>query len=189
MTTARTILREKKKRDIRTAKAGNANNAIGVLTPGCEIFILTFGQFSLLDAISTILDQTGPADVAISTWTAATADLQRSAAILKRGGIRSLRMIVDRSFLTRQPDYCATMRALFGDESIRTARLHSKFATITNDDWTIAIRTSMNLNENPRLENLEISDDPDPIRPVAIGGGAVSAVLSDGSSPSKILIC
>ena len=51
------------------------------------------------------------------------------------------------------------MRKLFGDDCIRTLRTHAKFAVITNDQWNLAIRTSMNLNENPRLENIEISDD------------------------------
>jgi hypothetical protein len=51
------------------------------------------------------------------------------------------------------------MRELFGDASVRTMRSHAKFIAIRNDRWSIAVRTSMNLNENPRLENIEISDD------------------------------
>ena len=74
--------------------------------------------------------------------------------------ILSLRFIVERSFLTRQPAYCERMRELFGDGSIRTCRTHAKFMTVKNSKWNCAIRTSMNLNENPRLENIEISDDP-----------------------------
>jgi len=148
-----------RKREIRIAKAGNARAAIGPLSPGAEVYILTFGQFSLMDAVVEILRQTGPADVVISTWTAANADLARTAESVRNADIRTLRWIVDRSFLTRQPAYCAAMREMFGDESIRTTRSHAKFVTIQNDDWQIAIRTSMNLNENPRLENIEISDD------------------------------
>ena len=53
------------------------------------------------------------------------------------------------------------MREFFGDDCIRTCRSHAKFATITNARWNLAVRTSMNLNHNPRLENMEISDDPD----------------------------
>jgi hypothetical protein len=30
---------------------------------------------------------------------------------------------------------------------------------IRNDHWDIVVRTSMNLNENPRLENIEISEN------------------------------
>lgn len=67
---ARTLRREKRARSIRVAKQGRARDAIGALTPGCEIYILTFGQFSLIHALTAILEQTGPADVNVSTWTA-----------------------------------------------------------------------------------------------------------------------
>ena len=155
MTEAKTIKRTPRKRSVRAARTGNARDAIGTLEPGCEIYCLTYGQFSLIDALVALLEQTGPADVVLATWTAAQADLRRAATLMQQdsGQIRSLRMIVDRSFLTRQPEYCATMRELFGDAAIRTARSHAKFMAIRNDRWNLAVRTSMNLNENPRLEN------------------------------------
>lgn len=159
MPAAQSHRREPKTRDVRGAKTGSAREAIGVLAPGSEVYILTFGQFSLMDAIVAVLDQTGPADVTISTWTAANADLSKTAQLVERATIRRLRMIVDRSFVTRQPGYCAHMRKLFGDECIRTARTHAKFVAVRNERWGVAIRTSMNLNENPRLENIEISVD------------------------------
>lgn len=158
--TARAHHRPPVRRVIRTAKEGSARDAIGALTPGCEILVLTYGQFSLIDGIVALLRQTGPADVILSTWTAGDTDLTTAAALLESSEIRSLRMIVDRSFLTRQPGYCAKMRQLFGDECIRTMRSHAKFAVIRNEQWTLAVRTSMNLNTNPRLEQMEISDDP-----------------------------
>lgn len=150
-----------RRRVIRPAKIGTAATAIGELTPGCEIFVLTYGQFSLIDALTAILKQTGPAHITLATWSAADADLRRAKALLASAAILSMRFIVDRSFATRHPSYCASMREFFGDECIRTTRSHAKFATITNDRWNLAIRTSMNLNHNPRLENLEISDDAD----------------------------
>lgn len=160
-TKARTHRRESPaNRQIRTAKLGNARDAIGTLTPGCEILCLTYGQFSLIDALVAILEQTGPADVTLSTWTAADADLTTAARLMEAASITTMRMVVDRSFLTRQPDYCARMRELFGDDCIRTMRSHAKWAVIRNAEWSIAIRTSMNLNTNPRLETIEISDDP-----------------------------
>ena len=55
--------------------------------------------------------------------------------------------------------YLAELVRLFGDDAIRTTRTHAKFAVITNDEWAVAVRTSMNLNENPRLESIEVSDD------------------------------
>ena len=149
-----------RRRTIRLSKQSTALEAIGALEPGCELFILTFGQFSLIDALCTVLEQTGPAHVTLATWTAADADLRQSAELLRTAKISSMRFLVDRSFLTRHPAYCATMRDLFGDKCIRTARTHAKWALISNDSWKIVFRTSMNLNHNPRLENLEISDDP-----------------------------
>jgi len=149
-----------RRRVIRLAKTVSATTAIGTLTPGCEIFALTFGQFSLIDAICAILEQTGPASITLSTWTAADADLRRAERLLRSADILSMRYIVDRSFATRMPHYCRAMRELFGDDCIRTTRSHAKWAVISNETWNLAIRTSMNMNHNPRLENIEISDDP-----------------------------
>ena len=157
---AQTYKSAPRRRTVRLSKQSTALEAIGTLKPGCELFILTFGQFSLIDALCTVIDQTGPAHVTLATWTAADADLRQSAELLRTAAISSMRFLVDRSFLTRHPAYCATMRELFGDKCIRTTRTHAKWALISNDHWKIVFRTSMNLNSNPRLENLEISDDP-----------------------------
>lgn len=151
--------RSPRRRTIRTAKVGTARQAIGDLVHGHEVFILTFGQFSLIDALVAILDQTGPATVDLSTWTAAAADLRTAGELMKSAAITRLRFVVDRSFINRQPAYVATMRELFGDGCIRTFRSHAKFAVIRNAQWNIVVRTSMNLNDNPRLEDIEISDD------------------------------
>lgn len=148
-------------RSPKLVRTANARQAIGELEHGGRVYILTFGQFSLMDAILEVLRQTGPADVVIATWTAANADLRATAEAVKNSQIRSMRWIVDRSFVSRQPKYCATMRELFGDDCIRTARSHCKFVLIENDAWKVVIQTSMNLNHNARLENIEISDDPE----------------------------
>ena len=151
--------RRQSKRGIRAEKTASASVAIGKLEKGQDVYILTFGQFSLIDALIAILHQTGPADVIISTWTAAHAHLEKTAELMMDENIRSLRMIVDRSFKTRQPEYFAHMIERFGADSIRETVTHAKFMTVRNDEWDIVVRTSMNLNENPRLENIEISED------------------------------
>ena len=38
-------------------------------------------------------------------------------------------------------------------------RTHAKFGLIGAGDWRISIRTSMNLNPNPRCEQFELDDD------------------------------
>jgi hypothetical protein len=147
-------------RDIRLAKSLTAAEAIGELKPQQDIYILTFGQFSLVDALVHVLSQTGPANVDLSTWTAADAHLEKTKAMMDSAEILRYRMIVDRSFESRQPEYVYHMRKLFGMECIRAVRTHAKFFVVSNDNWKVVARTSMNLNENPRLENIEISTDP-----------------------------
>lgn len=144
----------------RAAKTGAARDALGTLEPGCEVLVLWAGQFSLIDALCAIVEQTGPADVSIATWTAAAADLTRAAGLLEQSAIRSMRWVVDRSFESRQPAFVRQMRQMFGDSSIRVTATHAKFFTVSNDRWRLACRTSANLNQQVRLETLEVSDDP-----------------------------
>lgn len=149
------------KRQLRHALAiKDAAEAIGKIERGMEVFVLTGGQFSLLDVVVAILDQVGPSDITLSTWTAAGADLSFAYGLMRDGRIRSLRFIVDFSFPSRQPAYCAALRQTFGDACVRTTKSHAKFTVISNDAWAIVIRTSMNLNENRRMESLEITEDP-----------------------------
>ena len=148
------------KRSIDHCLSDNAHVAIGKLSPGCEIFCLTKGQFSLINMIVALLDQTGPAHVDVATWTAAKREIDSAHSLLKTGRILKLRFLVDFSFPRRQPKYCAQLRARFGDDSIRVTKTHAKFILVRNDTWNLVVRTSMNLNKNARLEVLEISDDP-----------------------------
>lgn len=148
-----------RKRTLRDGRVGGAAEAIGPVEPGLEVFALTHGQFSLIDALVYLSGAIGPCDLRVSTWTAGNEDLSQMADMLATGTFRSVRFLVDRSFLTRQPAYCARLRELFGDEVIRTTRTHAKYATLENDAYHLAIRTSMNLNHNPRCENIEVSDD------------------------------
>jgi len=73
--------------------------------------------------------------------------------------VRSIIWLVDASFPVRQPGYCAAMRERFGDAAIRVTENHAKFVLVGNEQWTVTLRTSMNLNENRRLESWEVSDD------------------------------
>lgn len=139
--------------------AKSVADAVGDITPGCEIYGLTKGTWSLIDLIEHVLRFTGPAEVTLSTWTAANADIGFATKLLTNGAITKLRFVVDFSFPTRQPAYCAALREAFGDDSIRITKNHAKFVLLRNKDWNVVLRTSMNLNENRRLESFEISDD------------------------------
>jgi hypothetical protein len=147
--------------DAKLRKRENAGEALGELVHGIERYFVTKGQFSLIDLIRRILDQTGPADVVISTWTSAGADIAEAFDLLDDGRIRSIRFLVDHFFQRRKPQFCGQIRKLFGDESIRVTRNHAKLVVITNDEWKISVLTSMNLNTNPRLEYALVRESPE----------------------------
>jgi len=148
-----------RKRTLRLDRTGSVAQALGPIEPGAEIFALTHGQFSLVDALVYLASQIGPSHLSVCTWTAGAEDLQHLASVLAAGKFLSVRWLVDRSFVTRQPAYVRRLRDLYGDACIRTTRAHAKFCTLRNAQYNLAVRTSMNLNHNPRMETLEISDD------------------------------
>lgn len=127
---------------------------------GSELLGLTRGQFSLSDLIAAILDKTGPAALSISTWTAANSDVTKMMELLTSGQITACRWLVDLTFVRRCPALAQQIRQQFGADAIRVTRTHAKFATITNTEWQVALRSSMNLNQNPRLESFEVGHDP-----------------------------
>jgi hypothetical protein len=133
-------------------------NAVGPITKGCEIFGCTKGDWSLVDLIEYVLGFTGPAHVDLATWTMGGNDTFFAHGLLDSGRILSMRFLVDFSFPRCQPSYAAALRQRFGDNSIRLSKCHAKFVVIRNEEWSVCIRTSMNLNENKRLEFYEISD-------------------------------
>ena len=146
--------------DMRRLQA--ATDAIAELErDGCELYGLTRGQFSLTDMIEAVLEKTGPAAMGISTWTAAQTDVGRMLELLNSGKITSCRWLVDMTFIRRCPALVSEIRKKFGCDAIRVTRTHAKFVTISNSEWQIALRSSMNLNQNPRLESFEIGHDPE----------------------------
>jgi hypothetical protein len=131
----------------------------GKIRPGCRLLGVTGGQYSLLELIRAVLAEIGPAHLTVSTWTAGIKDLDHASFLLDEGFILGLRIISDRSFPTRKPEYVAQICEMFGDEAVTLTNTHAKFALLVNDEHHVCIRTSMNLTGNPRLEYWEIDDD------------------------------
>jgi len=146
-------------RDLRRAQA--AVEALDGLDKETEIFGFTKGQFSIIDILSDCLRRIGPADLFISTWTAANTDVTTVLEFVNTGLIRRARWLVDLTFQRRSPQLAQRIRQVFGPEAIRVARNHAKFAMLTNAEWKLVLRTSMNLNFNPRFEDFTLANDPD----------------------------
>ena len=140
-------------RNPRSAKA-----ALADLAPGRSVHGLSDGSWSLIDALSELGRRYGPASLTVSTWTANGTDLTQAERLLRSGVFSDFRLLVDRSFLTRQPRYCRVAREIFGDGAIRVWSSHAKFVLVGGE---IAYFTSANLNRNRRIEAFSAYHDAD----------------------------
>lgn len=144
---------------LRLAPVGPAAACIGTLRPGVRLAAVTAGQFSLIDLLRAILDQTGPADVLCCAWTVGIRDAEVAGWLLHHGGmIRSLRFLVHDRFPTTEPAYCGRMVEIFGPEVFTLARIHAKVLVVQNEKWSVVVQSSMNLNRNDQWEQFTLDD-------------------------------
>lgn len=151
--------RKREVRDLR--KTETALEAIAGFDHEIEIYGFTKGQFSLLNLIQAVFLYTGPAHLSLSTWTAASHEIESLAAMEARGDIVGQRLLIDFSMARREPAMTAQMRTKLGQQNIRVAQTHSKFCVFQNADWKVVLRSSMNLNMNPRNEDFTLAHDPE----------------------------
>lgn len=143
----------------RTFSADTAGAAMGEITPGCQIFNITDGAYSLIDVVLYALRATGPAHVTACVWSAATQDTAELESRRRTGEILSLRYLLDHSFPQTKPEWYADLLSIQPRDGIRLANSHVKFILIRNERWNVSIITSANLNRNIRMEFYELSDD------------------------------
>lgn len=67
MPTARSFTQRRRPIAPKVAATANARTALAEWDRGLTTSVLTFGQFSLFDAILAVLDRTGPAHVDLAT--------------------------------------------------------------------------------------------------------------------------
>ena len=158
-----------KERSYICAPHANAYRAIGTVEPGFRMELVNRGQFSLIDVIRVLIEQTGPAYLTVSTWTIGRAEVAAIAWLLDGGYLLDLRVIMmNRTFKTmhrqwsrhgEKGDHYRALERTFGAERIVQCQSHAKFVLIVNEQWSIAVRTSANFNSNARLEQFSIDDD------------------------------
>ncbi len=136
----------------------NAATCIGPITHGMSLFTVTRGQFSMIDAIYHCLKQIGLAEVSLWTWTVATRHAEVMAGFLAQNEITRASLICDQSLDERDPVLVENWRKRFGDDTIKICKNHAKMARIWNRDFRLLLRGSMNLNVNPRFEQLDITE-------------------------------
>ena len=142
----------------------NPYKAFEGLEADTTIHGLTNGSWSFGDGIAALARRAKNSHLIIATWTAGAAEIVRYDRLCNEKEIESCLFLVDFSFRTRQPKYCALLRERFGDDCIRVWNCHAKFAIIKGADLEILYLTSANLNKNPRIENFTITTDPEVVK-------------------------
>lgn len=146
----------RRKRAVESFKT--AADCIGLIEPGAALFAMTRGQFSMIDAALACLDQTGPADISIWTWTVAEYEIECMERLRNDGRIRSATLVIDHGARNKNAGLIRLWKDTFGENSVRYVVNHSKIVTIRSDKFKLLLRGSMNLNFNPRFEQFDLTE-------------------------------
>jgi len=116
----------------------------------------------MIDAVLHVLDCLGPSRISIWTWTVADYEVDVFSRLRTDGRLTGGLLVVDVAARGHNAGIIADWRAGFGAESVRYVRNHAKIATVEGGGRKVLLRGSMNLNFNPRFEQLDVTvDGPD----------------------------
>lgn len=146
----------RRKRAVESFKT--ASECIGTLEPGAALFAITRGQFSMIDAALACLDQSGPADLSLWTWTVAEYEIECLERLRHDGRIKTALIVIDAGARNKNSGLIKQWKGTFGVESVRYVVNHSKIVTIASDRFKLLLRGSMNLNFNPRFEQFDLTE-------------------------------
>jgi len=134
-----------------------AADAIGPVVAGLSMFAVTRGQFSMVDAVHHCVAACAPAKVALWTWTIADYEIQAFTSLLG-GDIVSGRLVIDPGGQKKNADMLRAWQAKFGPKSVQMTLTHAKMALVEGNGLRVLLRGSMNLNYNPRFEQLDVTE-------------------------------
>jgi len=146
----------------------SAAETIGPIEKDMAVFAVTRGQFSMIDCVVHGLAQMGRSSLTLWTWCIADYEIDAVKGLMASGEIESALLVIDHSGEQQrnkdkaggisQGELLTDWVATFGAGSIRVCRNHAKIATLSNGAMKVVMRGSMNLNANPRFEQLDVSE-------------------------------
>lgn len=140
---------------------GSAAEAIGPITADTNLFLVTRGQFSMIDMIRHVLADVGPAAVSLWTWAIADYEVEVLGGLMADRNVTAARLVLDRSAEHRNAPIVKHWRERFGDDTVRVCKNHAKIARVWTPALRVLIRGSMNLNFNPRFEQADLTVNGD----------------------------
>ena len=141
----------------------SAAECIGPVELGMSLFMLTRGQWSMIDGIQHLVAEVvarshQPARISLWSWTVADYEISCMSALMANQSIIGGTLVIDRSAEVRSAQTIQDWRDRFGPGSVKTCKCHAKVARIWNDSYHLLLRGSCNLNSNPRFENLDLTE-------------------------------
>ncbi len=110
----------------------------------------TDGSWSLHQLLEFILEQTGPSDIAISSFSISEASIRSIYNLIEAGIIKKLKCLFDTRTKKDKTDLLFFAAGITSE--IFIANCHAKIIIITNKTWHVAIIGSANLTVNQRYE-------------------------------------
>lgn len=139
-----------------------AAECIGPVVPGISIFAITRGQFSMIDAVLHVLAAVECATLSIWTWTIADYEIEVFGQLASSGRIAHGTLVIDSGAKLKNAALIAGWKRRFGANSVRYVLNHAKIAmvegAIDGQPVKFLLRGSMNLNMNPRFEQLDVTE-------------------------------
>lgn len=136
----------------------------------------------LMDIVDWILDQTGPADIMISTFSTSEEFVRRLWRMKARGRVLSCSMFCDLRAARKTAGLYTFIRNVF--DAVALCENHSKALLITNSSHCVAVVTSQNQTRGDRYECGIITTDHHTIVKLREGFDA----LAEKSLPIERLI-
>lgn len=131
---------------------------LGKLKNGVTKHFYSDGAFNLIQLVTYILQQTGPAHVLLTSYSIAEESVQVLHRKVEKGEILDIRFIIDNRVKSMSPkpfDFLA--RSFPG--CYRCRAIHAKVALVYNDEWKVTVIGSQNATKNPKLERGIIHTD------------------------------
>lgn len=115
-----------------------------------SIHYVSCGDWSMHELLHHILNDIGPAEVLMASWSMSEPAAVKLMAMLEARLIISLRGVLDFRSKNRHPAAFQLSQTLFSD--LRLASCHAKVTVVKNDTHLISIVSSANYTNNPRIE-------------------------------------
>lgn len=112
----------------------------------------------MVDAVAHVLEELGPSRVSLWTWTIADYEINVFSDLMRHDKITGGRLIIDQAARVKNSELIRAWQRAFGATSVRYVLNHAKIATVEGSGRRVLLRGSMNLNFNPRFEQLDVTE-------------------------------